>query len=126
MNNLINNVKNSLEELVLEEAERLKVKNKELEVRIKELEILKDQRSELASIHIQREQDLELQLRQAKHELEEQKSLIPWIGELAQARVRVKELGEGIDYTIQVLEGKYVFSADEIITRLRKLVEKEG
>lgn len=39
----------------------------------------------------------ESRIRQLESELKEQKALIPWIGELAQARVRIKELQEERD-----------------------------
>jgi len=61
--------------------------------------------------------ELELQVK----DLEKQKALIPWIGELAQARVRVKQLTEGIE---KIIMSPYVNSL-VIKERLSELVEKK-
>jgi len=60
----------------------------------------------------------EKRITQLESELKEQKALIPWIGDLARARVRVKELVEGIG---EVLDGTLPYLAEQ---RLKKLVEK--
>src|SRR3972149_747827 len=70
--------------------------------------------------------ELETDLKYARDELERQKTLIPWIGELAQARVKIKELEEAL--TIKILEnakGAQILSnVEENVKELEKELER--